>query len=396
MARTKKDNEEIIEDLKANNKKTKKNEEKVDSTNKETKEETTKKVKDIVQKAKEKGKITYGELATELGDINPEQIDKVFDAFEEMGVDVLKDDFDEEPDVEELEKVEDIKVEDINTMNFDGINIDDPVRMYLREIGKIPLLSFDEELELAKKVIDGDEEAKQKLAESNLRLVVSIAKKYVGRGMLFLDLIQEGNMGLIKAVEKFDYTKGYKFSTYATWWIRQAITRAIADQARTIRIPVHMVETINKLIRTSRHLLQQLGREPTPEEIAQEMEIPVEKVMEIQKIAQDPVSLETPIGEEDDSHLGDFIQDEDSPAPQDSAAYTLLKEQLEEVMNTLTPREAKVLKLRFGLEDGRARTLEEVGREFQVTRERIRQIEAKALRKLRHPSRSKKLKDYMN
>ena len=396
MARTKKDNEEIIEDLKANNKKTKKNEEKVDSTNKETKEETTKKVKDIVQKAKEKGKITYGELATELGDINPEQIDKVFDAFEEMGVDVLKDDFDEEPDVEELEKVEDIKVEDINTMNFDGINIDDPVRMYLREIGKIPLLSFDEELELAKRVINGDEEAKQKLAESNLRLVVSIAKKYVGRGMLFLDLIQEGNMGLIKAVEKFDYTKGYKFSTYATWWIRQAITRAIADQARTIRIPVHMVETINKLIRTSRHLLQQLGREPTPEEIAQEMEIPVEKVMEIQKIAQDPVSLETPIGEEDDSHLGDFIQDEDSPAPQDSAAYTLLKEQLEEVMNTLTPREAKVLKLRFGLEDGKSRTLEEVGKEFNVTRERIRQIEAKALRKLRHPSRSKKLKDYMN
>ena len=396
MAKTKKDNEEIIEDLKANNKKAKKNETKTDNANKETKEETTKKVKDIVEKAKEKGKITYGELATELGDINPEQIDKVFDAFEEMGVDVLKDDFDEEPDVEELEKVEDIKVEDINTMNFDGINIDDPVRMYLREIGKIPLLSFDEELELAKKVIDGDEEAKQKLAESNLRLVVSIAKKYVGRGMLFLDLIQEGNMGLIKAVEKFDYTKGYKFSTYATWWIRQAITRAIADQARTIRIPDHMVETINKLIRTSRHLLQQLGREPTPDEIAQEMEIPVEKVMEIQKIAQDPVSLETPIGEEDDSHLGDFIQDEDSPAPQDSAAYTLLKEQLEEVMNTLTPREAKVLKLRFGLEDGRARTLEEVGREFQVTRERIRQIEAKALRKLRHPSRSKKLKDYMN
>ena len=396
MARTKKDNEEIIEDLKANNKKAKKNETKTDNANKETKEETTKKVKDIVEKAKEKGKITYGELATELGDINPEQIDKVFDAFEEMGVDVLKDDFDEEPDVEELEKVEDIKVEDINTMNFDGINIDDPVRMYLREIGKIPLLSFDEELELAKRVINGDEEAKQKLAESNLRLVVSIAKKYVGRGMLFLDLIQEGNMGLIKAVEKFDYTKGYKFSTYATWWIRQAITRALADQARTIRIPVHMVETINKLIRTSRHLLQQLGREPTPEEIAQEMEIPVEKVMEIQKIAQDPVSLETPIGEEDDSHLGDFIQDEDSPAPQDSAAYTLLKEQLEEVMNTLTPREAKVLKLRFGLEDGRARTLEEVGREFQVTRERIRQIEAKALRKLRHPSRSKKLKDYMN
>ncbi len=353
------------------------------------------KLKNILQKAKEKGKITYGELASELGDINPEQIDKVFDAFEEFGVDVLKDDL-EEPDIEDLEEVEDIKLEDINSMNFDGINIDDPVRMYLREIGRIQLLTFEEELELSKRILQGDEEAKQKLAESNLRLVVSIAKKYVGRGMLFLDLIQEGNMGLIKAVEKFDYTKGFKFSTYATWWIRQAITRAIADQARTIRIPVHMVETINKLIRTSRHLLQQLGREPTPDEIAQELEMPVEKVMEIQKIAQDPVSLETPIGEEDDSHLGDFIQDEDSPAPHDSAAYTLLKEQLEEVMNTLTPREAKVLKLRFGLEDGKARTLEEVGREFMVTRERIRQIEAKALRKLRHPSRSKKLRDYMN
>ena len=284
----------------------------------------------------------------------------------------------------------------MNATSLEGINVDDPVRMYLREIGRIPLLTFDEELDLAKRILEDDEEAKQKLAESNLRLVVSIAKKYVGRGMLFLDLIQEGNMGLIKAVEKFDYTKGFKFSTYATWWIRQAITRAIADQARTIRIPVHMVETINKLIRTSRHLLQQLGREPTPEEIAAEMEIPVEKVMEIQKIAQDPVSLETPIGEEDDSHLGDFIPDDESPAPQDSAAYTLLKEQLEEVMETLTPREAKVLKLRFGLEDGKARTLEEVGREFKVTRERIRQIEAKALRKLRHPSRSKRLKDYMS
>ena len=315
-----------------------------------------------------------------------------------MGVSVLKeDDLDlEEPDIDELEAVEDIKVEDIDLASMEGINIDDPVRMYLREIGRIPLLSYDEELELAKKVLAGDEAAKQKLAESNLRLVVSIAKKYVGRGMLFLDLIQEGNMGLIKAVEKFDYTKGYKFSTYATWWIRQAITRAIADQARTIRITVHMVETINKLIRTSRHLLQQLGREPTPEEIAAEMEIPVEKVTEIQKIAQDPVSLETPIGEEDDSHLGDFIQDDDSPAPQEAAAYTLLREQLEEVMKTLTPREAKVLKLRFGLEDGKSRTLEEVGKEFNVTRERIRQIEAKALRKLRHPSRSKKLKDYMN
>ena len=356
------------------------------------------KLNNIIKKAKEKGKITYGELASELDDANTEQIDKVFDAFEDMGVSVLKeDDLDlEEPDIDELEAVEDIKVEDIDLASMEGINIDDPVRMYLREIGRIPLLSYDEELELAKKVLAGDEAAKQKLAESNLRLVVSIAKKYVGRGMLFLDLIQEGNMGLIKAVEKFDYTKGYKFSTYATWWIRQAITRAIADQARTIRIPVHMVETINKLIRTSRHLLQQLGREPTPEEIAAEMEIPVEKVTEIQKIAQDPVSLETPIGEEDDSHIGDIIQDDDSPAPQDAAAYTLLREQLEEVMKTLTPREAKVLKLRFGLEDGKSRTLEEVGKEFNVTRERIRQIEAKALRKLRHPSRSKKLKDYMN
>ena len=356
------------------------------------------KLNNIIKKAKEKGKITYGELASELDDANTEQIDKVFDAFEDMGVSVLKeDDLDlEEPDIDELEAVEDIKVEDIDLASMEGINIDDPVRMYLREIGRIPLLSYDEELELAKKVLAGDEAAKQKLAESNLRLVVSIAKKYVGRGMLFLDLIQEGNMGLIKAVEKFDYTKGYKFSTYATWWIRQAITRAIADQARTIRIPVHMVETINKLIRTSRHLLQQLGREPTPEEIAAEMEIPVEKVTEIQKIAQDLASLETPIGEEDDSHLGDFIQDDDSPAPQDAAAYTLLREQLEEVMKTLTPREAKVLKLRFGLEDGKSRTLEEVGKEFNVTRERIRQIEAKALRKLRHPSRSKKLKDYMN
>ena len=353
-------------------------------------------VKEIVEKAKD-GNMTYAELATQLDSINPDQIDTVFDKFEEMGVDLLQDDFEEEPDVDELQNIEEVEdLQDLNLANFDGVNIDDPVRMYLREIGKIPLLSFEEELELAQLVLDGDEDAKKKLSESNLRLVVSIAKKYVGRGMLFLDLIQEGNMGLIKAVEKFDYTKGYKFSTYATWWIRQAITRAIADQARTIRIPVHMVETINKLIRTSRLLLQRLGREPSPEEIAQELEISVEKVMEIQKIAQDPVSLETPIGEEDDSHLGDFIQDDDSPAPQDAAAYTMLKEQLEEVMNTLTPREAKVLKLRFGLEDGKARTLEEVGKEFDVTRERIRQIEAKALRKLRHPSRSKKLKDYMN
>ena len=365
--------------------------------NPQTEEEiANNKVYNILKSAKESGKITYGELASQLGDVTPDQIDKVFDVFEELGVDVLKDDTDDEPDIDDLEEVEEIKLDDMNTTSLEGINVDDPVRMYLREIGRIPLLTFDEELDLAKRILEDDEEAKQKLAESNLRLVVSIAKKYVGRGMLFLDLIQEGNMGLIKAVEKFDYTKGFKFSTYATWWIRQAITRAIADQARTIRIPVHMVETINKLIRTSRHLLQQLGREPTPEEIAAEMEIPVEKVMEIQKIAQDPVSLEPPIGEEDDSHLGDIIPDDESPAPKDSAAYTLLKEQLEEVMETLTPREAKVLKLRFGLEDGKARTLEEVGREFKVTRERIRQIEAKALRKLRHPSRSKRLKDYMS
>ncbi len=395
--------EEKIEKIEKVRKKAHKKAEEVEQSKKEEhleeSEETKKlkeeKVNNILKKAKEKGKITYGDLASELDDVNPDQIDKVFDAFEEMGVDLLQDDMDEEPDIEDLKEVEDLKLDEITDTSYEGINVDDPVRMYLREIGRIPLLTFDEELDLAKKVLQGDEEAKQKLAESNLRLVVSIAKKYVGRGMLFLDLIQEGNMGLIKAVEKFDYTKGFKFSTYATWWIRQAITRAIADQARTIRIPVHMVETINKLIRTSRHLLQQLGREPTPEEIAAEMEIPVEKVIEIQKIAQDPVSLETPIGEEDDSHLGDFIQDDDSPAPQDSAAYTMLREQLEEVMNTLTPREAKVLKLRFGLEDGKSRTLEEVGREFQVTRERIRQIEAKALRKLRHPSRSKKLRDYM-
>ena len=354
------------------------------------------KVQEIVKKAKAKGKITYEELAKELENTNPDQIDKVFDAFEEMGVNILNDDFEDEPDIDDLKEVENLKLDEITETSYEGISVDDPVRMYLREIGKIPLLSYDKELELAKRILEGDEEAKQELAEANLRLVVSIAKKYVGRGMLFLDLIQEGNMGLIKAVEKFDYTKGFKFSTYATWWIRQAITRAIADQARTIRIPVHMVETINRLIRTSRHLLQQLGREPTPEEIAKEMDMSVEKVMEIHKIAQDPVSLETPIGEEDDSHLGDFIQDEDSPAPQDAASYTLLREQLEEVMKTLTPREAKVLRLRFGLDDGKARTLEEVGKEFDVTRERIRQIEAKALRKLRHPSRSKKLRDYMN
>ena len=387
--------EEIKEEIKKNSK-GKKQEDKKDITSEEAKKVKDEKVNSILKKAKEKGKITYEDLAKELDDVEPDQIDQVFDAFEEIGVDLLRDDdFEEEPDVEDLKEVENLKLDEITDTSYEGINVDDPVRMYLREIGRIPLLTYEQELDLAKRILEDDEEAKQKLAESNLRLVVSIAKKYVGRGMLFLDLIQEGNMGLIKAVEKFDYTKGFKFSTYATWWIRQAITRAIADQARTIRIPVHMVETINKLIRTSRHLLQQLGREPSVEEIAEEMEIPVEKVMEIQKIAQDPVSLETPIGEEDDSHLGDFIQDDDSPAPHDSAAYTLLKEQLEEVMNTLTPREAKVLKLRFGLEDGKARTLEEVGRQFQVTRERIRQIEAKALRKLRHPSRSKKLRDYM-
>ena len=394
--KSKKENKKVVETK--NDEASKINVADKSSENNETNEEDEKikqeKVNNIIKKAKENGKITYGDLAKELDDVNPDQIDKVFDAFEEMGLD-LQDDLDEEPDIEDLKEVEDLKLDEITDTSYDGINVDDPVRMYLREIGRIPLLTFEEELDLAKRILNNDEEARQKLAESNLRLVVSIAKKYVGRGMLFLDLIQEGNMGLIKAVEKFDYTKGFKFSTYATWWIRQAITRAIADQARTIRIPVHMVETINKLIRTSRHLLQQMGREPTPEEIAAEMEIPVEKVMEIQKIAQDPVSLETPIGEEDDSHLGDFIQDDDSPAPHDAASYTLLKEQLEEVMNTLTPREAKVLKLRFGLEDGKARTLEEVGREFDVTRERIRQIEAKALRKLRHPSRSKKLRDYM-
>ena len=369
------------------------NEEIKDINSNKEKDSSEDKVQKLIKKAKESGKITYGELATELEDTNAEEIDKVFDAFENLGVD-LNDELDE-PDIEDLENVEEIKLEEMDVANLEGVSVDDPVRMYLREIGKIPLLTYEEESELAQKIIEGDEEAKQKLAESNLRLVVSIAKKYVGRGMLFLDLIQEGNMGLIKAVEKFDYNKGFKFSTYATWWIRQAITRAIADQARTIRIPVHMVETINKLIRTSRQLLQQNGREPTPDEIAEEMDLPVEKVMEIQKIAQDPVSLETPIGEEDDSHLGDFIQDEDSPAPQDSAAHTLLREQLEEVMDTLTPREAMVLKLRFGLQDGKARTLEEVGKQFDVTRERIRQIEAKALRKLRHPSRSKKLRDYM-
>ena len=327
-------------------------------------------------------------------------MEKALAAIEKNGISLSNDDDvefdDEEPNLEDLDSIEEITTEELKVDdNLEGIKIDDPVRMYLREIGKIPLLTYDQELDLAKKILEGNEDAKKKLTESNLRLVVSIAKKYIGRGMSFLDLIQEGNMGLIKAVEKFDYTKGYKFSTYATWWIRQAITRSIADQARTIRIPVHMVETINRLLRTSRHLLQQNGREPTPEELATEMDMPVERVIEIQKIAQDPVSLETPIGEENDSHLGDFIKDDDTPSPQDAASETMLREQLNDIMKTLTPREAKVLRLRFGLDDGKARTLEEVGKTFHVTRERIRQIEAKALRKLRHPSRSKKLREYM-
>ncbi len=330
-----------------------------------------------------------------------EDFEKVLETLETSSIEALnlKDDIDSillEPDDDDMaEAEEDIEIENIDLTVPDGVSIEDPVRMYLKEIGKVPLLTAEEEIELAKRLEDGDEEAKKRLAEANLRLVVSIAKRYVGRGMLFLDLIQEGNLGLIKAVEKFDYRKGFKFSTYATWWIRQAITRAIADQARTIRIPVHMVETINKLIRVSRQLLQELGREPSPEEIAEEMGISEERVREILKIAQEPVSLETPIGEEEDSHLGDFIQDVNVPIPADAAAYTLLKEQLNEVLETLTEREQKVLRLRFGLDDGRARTLEEVGKEFNVTRERIRQIEAKALRKLRHPSRSRKLKDYL-
>ena len=333
-----------------------------------------------------------------------EQMEKVFDFLEASGVDVLRitdgnaDDMildDDDADIDKLDE-EEIELDKIDLSVPEGVSIEDPVRMYLKEIGKVPLLSAEEEIELAKRMEKGDEAAKKRLAEANLRLVVSIAKRYVGRGMLFLDLIQEGNLGLIKAVEKFDYRKGYKFSTYATWWIRQAITRAIADQARTIRIPVHMVETINKLIRVSRQLLQELGREPTPEEIAAEMDMSVERVREILKISQEPVSLETPIGEEEDSHLGDFIQDDNVPVPADAAAFTLLKEQLVEVLSTLTDREQKVLRLRFGLDDGRARTLEEVGKEFNVTRERIRQIEAKALRKLRHPSRSRKLKDYLD
>ena len=356
-------------------------------------------IKQIVAKHGKKGSITFKEMIETLEkfELEPDQIERVYEGLETANIDIIEEVENEEPELDELEEIEEeIKIDEVETLEVpEGVNVDDPVRLYLKEIGKIPLLTAEEEMEYAKKMIEGDEKARKKLSEANLRLVVSIAKKYVGRGMLFLDLIQEGNLGLIKAVEKFDYRKGFKFSTYATWWIRQAITRAIADQARTIRIPVHMVETINKLIRTSRHLLQQLGREPSIEEIAAEMEMSVERVKEIKKVAQEPVSLETPIGEEEDSHLGDFIPDDDAPSPSELAAYTLLREQLDEIIQTLTPREAKVLRLRFGLEDGKARTLEEVGKEFQVTRERIRQIEAKALRKLRHPSRSKKLKDYM-
>ncbi len=351
----------------------------------------------LIEKGKKNGVLTQKELNDALSEmqISPEAYEKVLDSLEAMGVDVVSEVT--EPPEEELmmDDGEEFSAENEDLSVPEGIATDDPVRMYLKEIGKVPLLTAEEELEIAQRMAAGDEEARKKLSESNLRLVVSIAKRYVGRGMQFLDLIQEGNLGLIKAVEKFDYRKGYKFSTYATWWIRQAITRAIADQARTIRIPVHMVETINKLIRVSRQLLQEYGREPTPEEIAKEMGVSEEKVREITKIAQEPVSLETPIGEEEDSHLGDFIPDDDIPAPAEAAAFTMLKEQLTDVLDTLTPREEKVLRLRFGLDDGRARTLEEVGREFNVTRERIRQIEAKALRKLRHPSRSKKLKDFL-
>ena len=348
-------------------------------------------IRELLESGKQKGMLTFNEVMDTLNElgVDADQMDKIYGELEELNIDI----------VEEVEVPEDINEEiaEIETMlaPTEGINIDDPVRMYLKEIGKVPLLTAQQEIDIAQRMAEGDLDAKHQLAEANLRLVVSIAKRYVGRGMLFLDLIQEGNLGLIKAVEKFDYRKGYKFSTYATWWIRQAITRAIADQARTIRIPVHMVETINKLIRVNRQLVQELGRDPRPDEIAKEMGISEDKVREILKIAQEPVSLETPIGEEDDSHLGDFIPDDDAPAPADAVAVALLKEQLVEVLNTLTPREAKVLRLRYGLDDGKARTLEEVGKEFNVTRERIRQIEAKALRKLRHPSRSKKLKDFL-
>ena len=366
-------------------------------------EDIKKKIDELIERGKSKKNVLdYQEIVDTFQDtkVDDDQMEVFIGILEKSNIDVLRVQEDEAPESDlvsiEGENPEETDLENIDLSIPDSVNIEDPVRMYLKEIGKVPLLSADEEKELAIRMEEGDEEAKKRLAEANLRLVVSIAKRYVGRGMLFLDLIQEGNLGLIKAVEKFDYRKGFKFSTYATWWIRQAITRAIADQARTIRIPVHMVETINKLVRVSRQLLQELGREPTPEEIAEKMDIPVERVREIIKISQEPVSLETPIGEEEDSHLGDFIQDDNVPVPAEAAAFTLLKEQLDEVLGTLTEREQKVLRLRFGLKDGRARTLEEVGKEFNVTRERIRQIEAKALRKLRHPSRSRKLKDYLD
>jgi len=363
------------------------------------------KVKELIQKGKKRSVLTYAEIMDALQNVEmtPEQIDEVYETLSGLNIEVLADEAvsvapaDDQENQTDIDETTTTEAEvDIDLSVPEGIGIDDPVRMYLKEIGRVPLLSAEEEVVLAMRMEEGDEIAKKRLVEANLRLVVSIAKRYVGRGMLFLDLIQEGNLGLIKAVEKFDFRKGFKFSTYATWWIRQAITRANADQARTIRIPVHMVETINKLIRVTRQLLQELGRDPSPEEIAEEMDIPVERVREIQKIAQEPVSLETPIGEEEDSHLGDFIEDDDAPAPAEAASFLLLKEQLEEVLRTLAPREEKVLRLRFGLDDGRARTLEEVGQEFGVTRERIRQIEAKALRKLKHPSRSRKLKDYLD
>ena len=379
---------------------------KADNKNHETasQEEFMRKIGDLIAAGKQKkGVLEEAEIRSEFKNLKltDEQYELVVRVLEKNDIDVLQVVEDDDTDMhdDDIDMIEENSEEEPDLLDLsvpDSINIEDPVRMYLKEIGKVPLLTAEEEIELAKRMENGDEEAKKRLAEANLRLVVSIAKRYVGRGMLFLDLIQEGNLGLIKAVEKFDYNKGFKFSTYATWWIRQAITRAIADQARTIRIPVHMVETINKLVRVSRQLLQELGREPTPEEIAERMEIPVERVREILKISQEPVSLETPIGEEEDSHLGDFIQDDNVPVPADAAAFTLLKEQLVEVLGTLTEREQKVLRLRFGLDDGRARTLEEVGKEFNVTRERIRQIEAKALRKLRHPSRSRKLKDYLD
>ncbi|MCI6646503.1 MAG: RNA polymerase sigma factor RpoD [Oscillospiraceae bacterium] len=394
---------EVVEPAaKKTKKRTKKDKEEAEAVPEKTNEE---KLNELVEKGKAAGKLSSKELMDVLDDMNlePDELDKFYDRLENLGIDLTGDNTlvpleDLAPDIEDLESIEEITEEDIADTEamVDTFSTDDPVRMYLKEIGKIPLLTPEEETDLAMRMADGDEEAKRRMAEANLRLVVSIAKRYVGRGLLFLDLIQEGNLGLLKAVDKFDYTKGYKFSTYATWWIRQAITRAIADQARTIRIPVHMVETINKVIRVSRQLLQELGHEPTPEEIAAEMQMPVDKVRDILKIAQEPVSLETPIGEEEDSHLGDFIPDEDASEPSEAASFSLLREQLMEVLDTLTPREKKVLELRFGLADGRTRTLEEVGKEFNVTRERIRQIEAKALRKLRHPSRSKKLKDFLN